>query len=443
MSKVLIIGNSAATLASARAYHRAGCELFIQGEALNPGFASIATAYNLGGLADFESLKTFTQKIKPDLVFVGPPDPLAAGVVDFFEEQFGIPSVGPKKASTILEASKAFTRDLVEKYKIPGQIRFKTFSSEAGIREFADELGGDFVVKADGLKSGMGVKVSGDHFTTTEEGIDFARECLAESGRVVLEEKLLGEEFSLMSLCDGEHALDLPAVQDFKRALNDDQGPNTGGMGSYIDRGASLPFLKPEDLALASEITQQVLKAMKLETGLPFKGFLFGGFMLTAKGLRLLEYNVRTGDPETITVLSVLKSNFFDLSMALVEGRLNEMKLELEDKAAVAKYIVPKGYPEIRHGGAILQLPTLPPEVEAFPAWVEQVPEGLKMIQGGSVGHRALALLGKGATLTEAEAAVEAVAQKIQGPFTHRSDIATPATIAKKLAHMEALRKRA
>ncbi len=440
MNKVLIIGNSASTLAAARAYHRAGCELYAQGEVVNPGLKEICTDYNLGGLADWDSLKTFTEKIKPDLVYVGPPDPLAAGIVDFFNDTFGIPVFGPKKACTILESSKAFTRDLVDKYKIPGQIRFKTFNSMEGLRAFAEELGGDFVVKADGLKAGMGVKVSGDHFATLEEGLEFAQECITESGRVVIEEKLIGEEFSLMSLCDGETALDLPAVQDFKRALNDDKGANTGGMGCYIDRGASLPFLSKEELAQASEITRQVLKAMNQEIGIPFKGVLFGGFMLTKNGLKLLEYNVRTGDPEAIAAFSVLKNNFFDLSMALVEGRLSTIKLELEEKAAVCKYLVPEGYPEIAHHGAILKLPTVPPDVEVYTAWVEQDPEGLRMVQGGSVGHRAAVIMAKGDSLAEAEAKVEAVCQKIEGPFFHRSDIAKPETIAKKLARMAALR---
>lgn len=442
MPKVLIIGNSAATLACARAYHRASCELFAQGESLNPGLNEICSTYNLGGLADFESLKIFAQQVKPDLVFVGPPDPLAAGVVDFFEDTLGIPVVGPRKASTLLESSKAFTRDLVEKYKIPGQIRFKTFSSMERIRAFAEELGGDFVVKADGLKAGMGVKVSGDHFATTEEGLEFAKECIDEAGRVVIEEKLLGEEFSLMSFCDGNTTLDLPAVQDFKRALDGDKGPNTGGMGAYIDRGASLPFLKPEDLAQASAITREVMTAMNAETGIPFKGILFGGFMLTAKGLRLLEYNVRTGDPETVVALSVLKTNFYELSRALIEGRLHEIKMELEEKAAVGKYIVPEGYPDIAHDGAILKLPALPADVELYTAWIEKTdtPDSYKMIQGGSVGHRACVLLAKGDTLAEAEAKVEEIAKRIEGPFTHRSDIATSETIAKKLARMEELR---
>lgn len=440
MPKVLIIGNSASTLAAARAYRRAGCELYAQGEVVNPGLKEICTDYNLGGLCDFDSLKAFTEKVKPDLVYVGPPDPLAAGIVDFFNETFNLPVLGPRKACTILESSKAFTRDLVDTYKIPGQIRFKTFNSMDGLRAFAEELGGDFVVKADGLKSGMGVKVSGDHFATLEEGLEFAEECIIEAGRVVIEEKLLGEEFSLMSLCDGETALDLPAVQDFKRALNDDKGPNTGGMGCYIDRGASLPFLSKEDLAQASEITRQTLRAMNQELGQPFKGVLFGGFMLTKNGLKLLEYNVRTGDPEAIAAFSVLKNNFFDLSMALVEGRLNQVKLELEEKAAVCKYLVPQGYPEIAHHGAILKLPTLPADVEVYTAWVEQVPEGLRMVQGGSVGHRAAVIMAKGDSLTEAEAKVEAVCQQIEGPFFHRSDIAKTETIAKKLARMAALR---
>ncbi len=443
MSKVLIIGNSAASLACARAYHRAGCEIFTQGGSLNPGLDEISSLYNLGSLADFTSLKNFAQKIKPDLVFIGPPDPLAAGVVDFFEDTLSIPSLGPRKASTILESSKAFTRELLEKHQIPGQIRFKIFKSSEGIRNFVEELKGDFVVKADGLKAGMGVKVSGDHFSTIEEGISFAQECIDEAGKVVIEEKLLGEEFSLMSFCDGAHAVDLPPVQDFKRALNGDKGPNTGGMGAYIDRGGSLPFLKPKDLAEASSITRKVMKAMKEETGVPFKGILFGGFMLTKNSLRLLEYNVRTGDPETEVALSVLKTNFYDLSLALIEGRLNEVTMELEEKAAVGKYIVPQGYPEIAHDGAILKLPELPDGVELYTAWVEKTdaPRFYKMIQGEKIGHRACLLLAKGDTLSEAEAKVEAVCQNIKGPFTHRSDIATPETIAKKRAKMEELRK--
>ena len=249
---------------------------------------------------------------RPDFVIVGPEEPLAAGIVDA-SQKIGIACVGPTQSLARLESSKAFTRELLSRNQIPGNPRFKSFASTEGIAEYLRELG-EYVIKPDGLTGGKGVKISGAHLFSTDEAVRYSEE-LFQNGHpaVVIEEKLDGEEFSLQSFCDGTAVIDMVVVQDHKRALEDDTGPNTGGMGSYSCADHRLPFLLPQHVQAASAINAAMPKALLKETGHKYKGILYGGFMATRDGIRLLEYNARFGDPETMNVLPLLETDFVDI----------------------------------------------------------------------------------------------------------------------------------
>ena len=189
----------------------------------------------------------------------------------------------------------------------------------SGIAEFLDELAG-IVLKPDGLTGGKGVLVQGDHFQTRAEALDRCREILKSHPGVTVEEKLEGEEFSLQCLCDGRTVVATPPVQDHKRRFADDRGPNTGGMGSYSCADHLLPFLDAADVAEGLEITRRVAEAIRLETGVPYKGIMYGGFMVTASGVKLIEYNARFGDPEAMNILPLLRTDFIDVCRAIIDG---------------------------------------------------------------------------------------------------------------------------
>ena len=290
-------------------------------------------------------------------------------------------------------------------------------------------------MKADGLKGGKGVKVSGDHLNGKEEGLAYAQECLAEGGRVVIEEKLIGQEFSLMSFCDGKNTAEMPAIQDHKRAYEGDKGPNTGGMGSYTDADHSLPFLKFEDIAEAKTITKKVAKALLDETFTQFKGVMYGGFIATKNGVRLIEYNARFGDPEAMNVLSILKSDFVDICEAIIKGNLDELKIEFEEKATVCKYVVPEGYPENPCKGKKIDVGMIPSGVKIYYASVDSREDGLYLS-----GSRAIALVGIADSIEKAEELAQSAVGAISGPVFHRKDIGTKELIDQRVKMMEDLR---
>jgi phosphoribosylamine--glycine ligase len=386
-----------------------------------------------------EEVLRIAQEKKPDFVFVGPEDPLAAGIVDALERN-GFPCVGPKQSLARLESSKAFTRNLVSKYGIPGNPEYRVFESLKGIEEYLNALG-EYVVKPDGLTGGKGVKISNAQLFSKQDALRYCEALLAQKHtRVVIEEKLDGEEFSLQSFCDGTTVKDMVVVQDHKRAFDGDLGPNTGGMGSYSCENHSLPFLHPSDLQQASEINKLVAAALFRETGQKYKGILYGGFMVTKNGIRLLEYNARFGDPETLNVLSVLKTDFVDICEAIIEEKLDKLPIEFEKRATVCKYIVPKGYPENPVSGEKIDLAGLPQEsdrLKIYDAAIERKNDGVYLS-----GSRAIAVVGIGNNLDEAQIIAEEAASAVRGNVFHRKDIGTQELIQLRVHHMDLLRKK-
>jgi phosphoribosylamine---glycine ligase len=235
--------------------------------------------------------------------------------------------------------------------------------------------------------------------------------------------------------------VDMVVVQDHKRAFDGDTGPNTGGMGSFSCADHSLPFLLPGHVQEASAINAAVARALLKETGQKYKGILYGGFMATRDGIRLLEYNARFGDPETMNVLSLLETDLVDICESIIEENLHELPIQFQRKATVCKYVVPEGYPENPVKGERVDLSAVPKESSSFRMYQASVEaRGAELYMTGS---RAIAFVGIGETLNEAERIAEQAAGSVHGPVFHRRDIGTRDLIQKRIEHMKRLRQTA
>jgi phosphoribosylamine---glycine ligase len=280
--------------------------------------------------------------------------------------------------------------------------------------------------------------VSGAHLTSVDEGVAYGVECVKEGGRVVIEEKLVGVEFSLLSFVSGTQVADMPPVQDHKPAYDGDTGPNTGGMGTYTDADHSLPFLGKEDLRRASELNRLVAAALKKECGEDYRGILYGGFIAVKNGIRVIEYNARFGDPEALNLLPLLETDFVDVCRAIVKGTLKDLELRFAKKASVCKYIVPKSYPEAKaEKGQPVAFPTdLPTNSRLYFGDIAEKEDGTLAL-GGS---RTAGIVGIADSLAEAEKIAEKLCEDVQGPVRFRKDVGTAALIQKRIDMMKTLR---
>jgi phosphoribosylamine---glycine ligase len=434
---ILIVGSGAREHAIAVALARSPQKpkLICFSGARNPGIAALCFEYGIGSITDPAAVVAFAREHGVTLVVIGPEAPLAEGVADaLWAAQ--VPVVGPTKKLARIESSKGFARELVAKYKIAGNPFFQRFESMHGVEEVLGRYANRHVIKDDGLAGGKGVKVCGDHLHSHHDSLAFCRELVAVRHPFVVEEKIEGEEFSLMSFCDGSALRHMPAVQDHKRAYEGDKGPNTGGMGTYSDANHKLPFLTDEDIDAAQTINESVARALAEECGAPYQGVLYGGFMATKDGVKLIEYNARFGDPEALNLLTLLKTDFVEICRAIVDRTLADVAVTFAAKASVCKYVVPGGYPDNpRKGDAVVLPEELPNGVALFLSAVD-VKDGMLI----ATGSRTVAVVGTAKTIGDAEALCEGVVRKIPGPFFHRADIGTEPLVERRVEHMKAVR---
>jgi phosphoribosylamine--glycine ligase len=436
-NKILVIGSGAREHAILRALDRSpqDKEIYCLVSNMNPGIAELCDEILIGNFNDSEFVVNYAKEVDATLAIIGPENPLANGVADALWEA-GVKVVGAKKDLAQLETSKAFTRDLLKEYDIPGGPKYQTFNSINGVADFLNILGENYVVKYDGLAGGKGVKVSGDHLHSHEEALAYCQELVDKNGEFVIEEKFIGEEFSLMSFCDGNTLKHMPAVQDHKRAYEGDTGPNTGGMGTYSDANHSLPFLSDDDIMEAYEINIKTAKAVKDKFGEGYKGILYGGFMATSTGIKLIEYNARFGDPEAMNILSLLESDFIDICNGIADGNLKNIDVQFANKATVCKYAVPEGYPGNPVKGEPIDISKIVNPDGLFYASVD--------IQNGQLveaGSRTVAVVGIADTISDAEKIAEKEVSSIGGPLFHRKDIGTDSVIQKRIDHMNQLKR--
>jgi phosphoribosylamine--glycine ligase len=363
----------------------------------NPGIAGVAECVNIGAL-EIPALVGFAQDNAIDLVVPGPEAPLVAGITDAMEAA-GIVCCGPTKAAAQLEGSKSFTKEIADAAGIPTAL-WERFEDADAARAFVRRRGAPIVVKADGLAAGKGVVVA----ATEDEALAaidamMDRKVFGESGAaVVIEECLVGEEVSLFALCDGENALLLGSAQDHKRVGDGDTGPNTGGMGAYTPVANFPPKLEE---ACLEAIIRPALQEMARK-GLPFRGILFAGLMLTTDGAKLIEFNVRFGDPECQVLLPRMKSDLLPALQAACDGELGDFDLRWNDQASVAVVVAARGYPEAPERGSVIKGladVAAKPGVMVFHAGTEAGPDGSIMAAGG----RVLTICATGADVRQAK----------------------------------------
>ena len=340
--KVLVVGTGAREHAICDALIKDDVELYAYMSKNNPGISKIST-FKKGDEGEVDEVAKFAKENGIELAVIGPEAPLGKGIVNALEA-VGVPCVGPAQESARIETDKSFMRNLFEKYQIKGSLTYKVFDNYEDISAFLDEYEKDVVVKPVGLTGGKGVKIVGDHLKDNQDAKAYAKEVMDNAmggfAQVIIEEKVVGEEFTIQAFCDGENLAPMPAAQDHPHAFENDQGLITGGMGSYSDVGGLLPFMTQKDYDEAVDIMKETLKAIAKETT-PYKGILYGQFMLSNEGPKLIEYNARFGDPEAMNVLPLLKTSMLDICKDIVAGNLGDV--EFEDLASVCNYIVPDG----------------------------------------------------------------------------------------------------
>lgn len=376
-----------------------------------PGNAGIAQDAELVALdlANHGAVIAFCKAHAVDLVVVGPEGPLVAGIVDDLEAA-GVKALGPSKAAAQLEGSKGFAKDLCRANAIPSAA-YQRFSSAEAAKAHVRAHGAPIVVKADGLAAGKGVVVA-----TTQAEAEAAIDMMFAGGlgdagsHVIVEEFLSGEEASLFALCDGETALPLATAQDHKRAFDGDEGPNTGGMGAY----SPAPVMTPEMTRRAmDEIVRPTMRAMRA-LGAPFKGVLYAGLMITETGPKLIEYNVRFGDPECQVLMLRLKSDLVPALVAARDGMLKTFDLRWSDQVALTVVMAAKGYPGPYAKGSVIG----GLDEAASLAGVEIFHAGTKF-EGGHIvanGGRVLNVCAVGSSAAEAQARAYAAVDKINWP---------------------------
>ena len=431
MSSVLLVGSGAREVAIARKVKESAAQtsLYCVASTTNPQISGLSSSCFEQSPNDVEGVVAIAKNLSIDLAIVGPENPLEAGLVDALEKE-GVACVGPRKNVAKIETSKAFARNILDFCASEKNPERREFSSLEGVKEFLKHLGGQYVIKYDGLMGGKGVKISGEHLHSVEEALSYAESIIGGGGTFLIEEKFLGEEFSLMSFCDGTYCAHMPAVQDHKRAFDGDVGPNTGGMGTYSFADHSLPFLSKENIVAAQKTNERVAIELYKKTGEKFRGILYGGFMLTGDGVKVVEYNARFGDPEAMNVLSVLETDFMDICNAIVTGSLADLKIVFANKATVCKYVVPVGYPNNPSKGFEV---VCNPKLDGL--YLAAVQEKNGVIT--ATGSRTAAFVGVDPDIAVAERLAEKGVNAIGGNLFHRKDIGTRDLIGRRKKHMK------
>lgn len=369
-----------------------------------PGNAgTLGPATNIVGISleEHSKIAAFCKDYEIDLVIVGPEAPLAAGLVDSLSAK-GIRCFGPKKSAAQIESSKAFAKDFMRRHHIP-TARYDTFSNCEDAIQYIESVDYSIVIKASGLAAGKGVILpeTMDDAKATLESILVEKSFGDAGDEVVIEERLTGQEVSLMAFTDGACVVAMLPAQDHKRLLDGDEGPNTGGMGAY----APAPILS---VALMNEAVELVLKpaidGLRNE-GTPFVGVLYAGLMLTPNGIRVLEFNGRFGDPETQVLLPLLETDLLEIANACVDSTLQDMDIRWKSDSAVCVVLASKGYPEKVETGKLVKIEELPEDVVCFHAGTTRYARHI-----GTSGGRVLGLT---AWANDLESAVKKVYSNI------------------------------
>ena len=440
--KVLVVGGGAREHAICDAICRSeNVELYSVMHNLNPGIERLSKDHLLEKETNVQQVVDFAKKNEIDLAIVGPEAPLEVGLVNELNKN-GIKACSPTREAAKIETDKEWMRNLLKKHNVCGQLKFESFTDAKKARRFIEELNGEVAIKPIGLTGGKGVRVSGDHFNGVDEAVEYIEEVIDKkiggAAKVLMEEKAIGEEFTLQAFSDGFSILPLHAVQDHKRLLPGDNGPNTGGMGSYSCADGLLPFLSKSEYEEGCTILQKIIEALNREN-CRYIGPIYGQFMLTTEGPKIIEINARFGDPEAMNVLPLLETDFIEICQAMIDGNLSSKKIKLKRKSTVCKYVIPEGY-----------------GVESMVGERVDVDEGAIMKTGSRLFYasvnkkndfvftsssRSLAVVGIEDTLSNAEDMCEEALDHVRGDHIFiRHDIGTPELIERRVHHMNELR---
>ncbi|WP_153952627.1 phosphoribosylamine--glycine ligase [Halosegnis longus] len=426
--RVLLVGGGGREHAISRAVAASDATLFACASNRNPGIESLAAELETLDETDPEAVAAYAESVDATLAVVGPETPLAAGVADALDDA-GVYAFAPQQAEARIETDKSFQRTFLDDHDIAGNPDYAVFESTDEACEYIDGYDGDLAVKPAGLTGGKGVRVTGDQVTKAE-----AKQYLRDSDydRVVLEERLVGEEFTVQAFVANGDVRLTPAVQDHKRAYEGDEGPNTGGMGSYTAPTRTLPFMDEGDYDAAGDIIESVVDALP-----EYKGVLYGQFMLTDEGPKIVEFNARFGDPEAMNTLPVLETSFLNVVTAARDGEpLPE--LQFSERATVCKYAVPAGYPTDPEAGALVTIDAdSAGDALLFYASVDAREDGIY-----TTTSRSFAVVGTGETIADAEAVAERALQRAgDDGLRARHDIGTADLVQRRIDHMAELRE--
>jgi len=416
-------------------------ELYSVMSNLNPGIQVLAKDFLQEKETDVKKVIEYAKNKEIDLVIVGPEAPLEAGIVNELNKA-GIKACSPTKEAARIETDKEWMRNLLKKNRIPGQLRCESFTDFKKAKKFIEDLNGEVAVKPIGLTGGKGVKVSGDHFSDIGGALSYAKEVIDKKiggkAKVLIEEKAIGEEFTLQAFSDGDTILPLHAVQDHKRLLPGDKGVNTGGMGSYSCHNGLLPFLSKSEYEEGAAILQKIVEALDSE-GCKYIGPIYGQFMLTVDGPKIIEINARFGDPEAMNVLPLLETDFIDICKAMIDGNLSRKKLKLNKKSTVCKYVVPEGYGVKSLVGEKISVDEQKIISTGSKLFYASVNKDNDFVC--TTSSRSLAVVGISDTLSNAESICEEALSYVKGDHIFiRHDIGTKDLIDRRVNHMNELR---
>lgn len=442
MKNVLVVGGGAREHALCNAVTRCqDATLYSVMKNINPGIKQLAKDYKQASETNVSAVVSYAVKQDIDIVFIGPEAPLQEGLTDALQDE-NIHVCAPTKAAARIETDKEWMRNLLESHSIAGQLQFQSFTSVEKAKEYIEHLQGNVVLKPVGLTGGKGVKVAGDHFTDTAGAMEYISKIFSEKiggkAKVVIEEKAEGEEFTVQAFTDGKTVKAFPAVQDHKRLQPDDKGPNTGGMGSYSDKNSLLPFLSQKDYDSAVNILEEIIIVLAKENS-PYVGPIYGQFMLTADGPKVIEINARFGDPEAMNVLPLLKTDFLQIAEGMINQTLDAVDLQFTPKATVCKYVVPEGYGVKSLSDQLIQIDTDQIKKTGallFYASVNQEGTNVK-----TTTSRSLAVVGLADSITDAETVCEKALSFVHSDHIYmRHDIGKKDLIQKRIDHMKQLR---
>ncbi|MFB6270727.1 MAG: phosphoribosylamine--glycine ligase [Halobacterium sp.] len=424
--RVLLVGGGGREQAIADALAD-DCDLYACAGNRNPGIDRLADDFRGLDTEDTDAVVDYALDVDATLAVVGPEGPLAAGVVDALADE-DVYAFGPKQADARIETDKTFQRDFMADNEVPGRAGYETFDDPEAAAEYVESAEDDVAVKPAGLTGGKGVRVTGDQ-VSKDEAADYVRSSGHEEW--VVEERLEGEEVTVQAFVANRDVRVTPAAHDHGRAFEGDEGPNTGGMGSYTSTEWTLPFMTDDEYDACVETLEAVVDAMP-----SYRGVLYGQFMLTDDGPKVVEFNARFGDPEALNTLPTMETPLIDvLTAARDDDTLPD--LEFADVATVCKYVVPEGYPTDPEGGTRIDVDRSQfGDAKLFYASVDAREDGIY-----TTTSRSYAVTGFGSSIPDAETEVSAALGDLPEGLRVRTDIGTKQLLKQRKKHMKRVRR--